>query len=865
MSAASEEECANLCWRMEDCNAWTYQVGTDSCFPKTGSECYGDASGWTFGSAGCGAPGEYGGKEKNCQNYNNLKMLLFEGFNVEPECDLSIGQYKCGNLCMDEYDVCLCGNVELSGGVYKNYCCVNPGEQCFREEGGNVASCPTGQTLKIDQPCHQKCYGDYNTSESFSYFSSQYTCDGETECLSVSSMCQGLSWCGETKDCNRNLKCSQIGDLKTLQSDVVREHSFCLLPSHIGTSSYDVIDRTDEETVNTFDIRAVNIDYQLLTKCDNHLGDPGITCYYTDSFGNLISECTYIGFWCRMNHEASCIVHKSEKTTISTSNKHLCQNTSFWNDVDPDYYASTEKIALGRKCNGTQQHFIYTWYNYYNGNPENFLKQNCDDKSDRIFKAGVPCQNSSEYIKIHNDNWCSPPYVFYVNHSEICSNPTSWVENHPDQSRMDDPHFCQDSCSKPGPNCEACSNSNYFLCSGLCIHPELVCDGHPQCPNNEDEEFSLCKDKYLSNKIVAPFASFKCFSKMYPAIFTIATACNDVEECFGGLDEISCGDDSKTTPFLIISIIAAVTIFVGLKIPQVIDWYYIKQIKSNERKFDNEKNFESILQEWNNGSDNVASNRRLNSSLLHILHTRKTTVFRALFIKFYDTMADKYENDEGKMFSFLKDNINHCVTSEIVDIKFKGLKWKIIDQFEESSGTKWLSSAIDKVTKYPSLRLALSTLSTLLSILSHFIDIVKDSLLTVSLLVIIGGPQAIVDFPTNFSSAVVMAWLGTILVPILASSLNLGLTNPFLVFDSTRLKAMKGGRVVAAIGCMLLSPFNTVVLKTNLEICQQQVIEAARDEEEYMLDLFKKQDEIEKHLQEYLQTELGIYVQSLNI
>ena len=393
----------------------------------------------------------------------------------------------------------------------------------------------------------------------------------------------------------------------------------------------------------------------------------------------------------------------------------------------------------------------------------------------------------------------------------------------------------------------------------MCLHPDLVCDGHPQCPNNEDEDFTLCKETYFSKKVVTPFASFKCFSQVYPAVYTIATACNSVEECFGGLDEISCGEDSITTPFLVSAMASAVVLFVCLKIPQIIDWYYTKQNKSTEQKCSDESYFENILEKWKYGSEDIATNRRLNSSLLHICNTRETTVVRELFTKFYDVMAEKFENDERQIFCYLKVNINHSVASKVVDAKFVGLQWKIIDLFEESTGKKWLSSAIDIVTKYPSVRLALSTLSTLLSILSHFIDIVKDSLLAFSLLVITGGPQAIADFPTNFSSAVVLCWVGTIIVPILVSSISLAFTSPFLVFSSSSLRAMKGGRVVAALGCLLLSPFNTVVLKTNLEITQQQVIEAARDQEEYMLDLFKEQEKNEKHLQEYLQTELGWY------
>ena len=68
---------------------------------------------------------------------------------------------------------------------------------------------------------------------------------------------------------------------------------------------------------------------------------------------------------------------------------------------------------------------------------------------------------------------------------------------------------------------------------------------------------------------------------------------------------------------------------------------------------------------------------------------------------------------------------------------------------------------------------------------------------------------------------------------------------------------MRGGRVVAALGCLLLSPLNTVVLKTNLEMTQQAAIEAARDKSDKTLDLFQECEVIEATLQEYLQIELG--------
>ena len=211
----------------------------------------------------------------------------------------------------------------------------------------------------------------------------------------------------------------------------------------------------------------------------------------------------------------------------------------------------------------------------------------------------------------------------------------------------------------------------------------------------------------------------------------------------------------------------------------------------------------------------------------------------------------------AEIFCYLKANIHPDVTKDVVEHKFRGLKTKIIDFIEGKSGSKKITEFQDKVTATPSLRMSLSSLGALVSIMSHFLDIVKDTSLAVSLLVITGGLYAITEFPTNFSSAVVVCWMGTIIVPILASSLNLAFTQPFLVFTSTRLRAMRRGRVMAALGCLLLSPLNTVVLKTNLEMTQQRAIEAARDLSDNTLELFEDCDVIEEKLQEYLQIELG--------
>ena len=212
---------------------------------------------------------------------------------------------------------------------------------------------------------------------------------------------------------------------------------------------------------------------------------------------------------------------------------------------------------------------------------------------------------------------------------------------------------------------------------------------------------------------------------------------------------------------------------------------------------------------------------------------------KVFLIEFYTALETALENKEEEVFCYLKKNIHPKVIKDVIEHKFRGLVTKINDFIGEHirSPSPFIEFQ-DKVTSTPSLRMTLSTLGALFSLLSHFADIVKDASLAVSLLVIAGGPAAIVEFPQNFSSAIIISWMVTIFIPIMISSLNLAITQPFLVFP--RLRATRGGRALAALGCLVLSPLNTVILKTRLEMTQQRAIEAARVLGADTLDLYNQ-------------------------
>ena len=137
-----------------------------------------------------------------------------------------------------------------------------------------------------------------------------------------------------------------------------------------------------------------------------------------------------------------------------------------------------------------------------------------------------------------------------------------------------DPHNCWSSCSVPGDNCLACTNPSYFSCplSGVCIHPDLQCDGHPQCQFAEDEGFEDCKKKYYEKKIIEEFATVKCNSTVYPMMITVATACNGVVECLMGEDEEPlCSDNISSTIILVGTCFAFLSIYLGLRFSHIMN------------------------------------------------------------------------------------------------------------------------------------------------------------------------------------------------------------------------------------------------------------------------------------------------------
>ena len=381
----------------------------------------------------------------------------------------------------------------------------------------------------------------------------------------------------------------------------------------------------------------------------------------------------------------------------------------------------------------------------------------------------------------------------------------------------------------------------------------MTCDGHPQCLGGEDEDYEMCKLEYFKRHVVEPFATFKCRSKVYPIIYTIATACNNIHECLDDADESLCDVDKYTTPVLVFLALGILTLFIS----QLFEFRKKHKIQETSKMYKDSHFQHDIIKELKENPENKVASRKINIFLLHILHTKKREIIKETFVEFYENMTDVFQMEEARIFRYLKANIHYLVSKDVVEYKFRGLQTRIIEFVEETSGERIINDFRDKITETPALRISLSSLQAIYHIMSNFLNVTKDIALCFSLLIIMGGPYAIKEFPTNFSSGIVLCWMVTIILRVGASSLYLALYAPFFVFPSPRLKTMKGGKVLARLGCLCLFLLNTVLLQTNLEMAKHRATEAAREASENTLELFAEYQEIGNCLNDYLQIQIG--------
>ena len=101
----------------------------------------------------------------------------------------------------------------------------------------------------------------------------------------------------------------------------------------------------------------VRINYSSLGSCIvENTGTEGIRCEKGDYV-----QCMPNNLWCRDDIVDSCNV-LGGLGQIWTNDTELCGNSSFWRNKTCDIFRYWERVAVGLRCAGGQQHCINPWY-----------------------------------------------------------------------------------------------------------------------------------------------------------------------------------------------------------------------------------------------------------------------------------------------------------------------------------------------------------------------------------------------------------------------------------------------------------------------------------------------------------------------
>ena len=554
-------------------------------------------------------------------------------------------------------------------------------------------------------------------------------------------------------------------------------------------------------------------------------------------FCNKISGCKVNEEWCRKdsNFPDTCV--DINNYTVQTTNPQLCGDHQFWRGKECNKYGEngTIKGSFGLRCWGKMQHCAYPWSHDPNGTPGPWLLRNCEDKSDRVFHVGASCPNSVIYLQIHNE-------MIPWNKLSL-----EWFNEKLDGiNYYEDPHHCFESCLVPGPGCAACTNEEYFLCkkSGVCIHPTLLCDGHPQCQFGEDEAIDICLDIWVRYNTISAFATLQCSSKNYPGMPTLATACDGNVECSDWSDEISCQKQSLSTYLLIGTVMFISIAYLALK-------YSRKSQKLTSISNGITTPVESILFIFEKHHDEAGVIAEVNTYLFHIIHTHTTDEIKEICKKFFDLEAKIYDNDEAKIYHSLHQRLDPFLVMQINEAVYPGLTQKTINILEKCFCSRFITRAMDKVTKTPWLKALISNLVTITKIAFHYADVFKDTFLTVTLLNIIGGPSSILMYPTQFSSVIVLGLSASIILPTFASSLHLAINNPTLLFN------FKVRRSIIVVICMVCSFLSPILLINHHEESKNKLQMLARNKDKRLSWVNKKCRNTKTQLVEFMKIELG--------
>ena len=182
---------------------------------------------------------------------------------------------------------------------------------------------------------------------------------------------------------------------------------------------------------------------------------------------------------------------------------------------------------------------------------------------------------------------------------------------------------------------------------------------------------------------------------------------------------------------------------------------------------------------------------------------------------------------QSEVFCLLHKHIEPEVSKMILDARFPGCCENNCPSVLELFG---------KLDQYKKL---ISLTKRILQITSYIVDLYKDVFILVTLITMAGGLQAVLMFPTKFSSVVIICSGLTIIVPLMISCVHLASNNPGIVFNSYG-KTNQLKTFAMRIGVLCLSVLNPILIINAYESISEKTRKMAKSRDPNLVSTLEK-------------------------